>query len=349
MKFVSVILLVSILQYSHSAYSWGGRGHNSICEAAVNLVKTNELKEFLKARPHIMGHLCNIPDIYWKSLPSEVKAPDYAAHFINAEKIGLKLADIPLDYKKIMEAYTGKPNKENEAQTLFSIPDELGSLWWRGDHFYRLSEAAAKRAKESTPPKDFKEEQDSELAYNKAVYDMITSMGLLGHYIGDNAQPLHNTSDYDGYAANQGGLHSYYETDVVGQMSGDLIGRIVKQAISFKAQKFTSYNSIIENMQSLSVISNGEVKEVLKADKVLKPSSLTVEKGMSLKKPAERRPAADSVKSFDKLIVRQMARASLLLAHCWEQAYKAAGEPSLKYYRSYRYPFTPDMIKPDYL
>lgn len=349
MKFISAVLLLSVLQYSQSAYSWGGRGHNSICEAAVNLVKNTELKEFLKARPHIMGHLCNIPDIYWKSLPNEVKAADFAGHFINAEKIGLKLADVPVDYKKIVESYTGKPNKENEAQTLFSIPDELGSLWWRGDHFYRLSVEAGKRAKEANLPKDYKEEQDSELAFNKAVYDMITYMGIMGHYVGDNAQPLHNTSDYDGYAANQGGLHSYYEEAVVGQMSADLIARIVKQANSFKNQKYTSHPTVIENMQALSVISNGEIKEVLKADKVLKPSSLNIEKGMVLKKPAERRPAADSVKSFDKLIVRQMARASTLLAHLWDQAYKAAGEPNVKSYRSYRYPFTPEMIKPDYL
>ena len=343
-----LFLSALVLLMSAQTLAWGGRGHNSVCQSAVFLVKNPELRDFLMFRPHIVGHLCNVPDIYWKSLPLEVRKSGDPAHYINAEKIGLKLTEIPSDYKKIVELYTGKPNKQNEAQTLFSVPDELGSIWWRADQFYKLAVDAAKQAKAATPPKDFKEEQNNELAYNKAVYNMLVSMGLMGHFIGDASQPFHNTSDHDGYAANQGGIHAYYEEAVVAQLAGDLDAKILKLAKSWKTQKFTQQASVFTNMQMLSEISFAEVKDVLKADRVLKPSSINIEKGMSLKKAAERKPAKENAKNFEKLIVRQMARASYMLAHMWDEAYKTAGEPELKAYKSYLYPFTPEFVKPDY-
>lgn len=345
---IKLLISAAVLISSSQVFAWGGRGHHSVCAAAVHLVKSPELREFLMFRPHIMGHLCNVPDIYWKSLPFEIRKSGDPGHYINAEKIGMKLSEIPSDYKKIVELYTGKPNKQNEAQTLHSIPDELGSIWWRADQFYKLAIEAGKQAKNATPPKNFKEEQDNEMAYNKAVYAMMLNMGLMGHFIGDAAQPFHNTSDHDGYAANQGGIHAYYEELIVAQLSGDLESKIIKQAKAWKSQKFTERGSLFANMQALSEVSFVEVKDVLKADRVLRPSTLTIEKGMSLKKAAERKPARENAKNFEKLIVRQMARASYLLAHLWDEAYKSAGQPELSAYRSYLYPFTPEFVKPDY-
>jgi hypothetical protein len=43
-----------------------------------------------------------------------------------------------------------------------------------------------------------------------------------------------------------------------------------------------------------------------------------------------------------------MARAAALLAKKWDEAYIAVGKPDLSKYQSYRYPFTPDYLKPDY-
>lgn len=348
MKKISFLLAALLLASAQNALAWGGRGHDTICETATFLVKSPELREFLKTRSHIMGHLCNIPDIYWKSLPSEIRKSGDPGHYINAEKIGLKLEDIPTDYKKIVTEYTGKQSQDSSGKTLFSVPDEVGSVWWRADQFFRAAVDSAKKIKEAHAPTSFKEEQDNEMPYNKATYQMIVNMGLMGHFVGDIAQPFHNTSDHDGYATNHGGIHSYYEEAVVAQFDGDLKTKIIKQAKALKNQKYLQQATPIENLQVLSTISFSEVKDVIKADKLLKPSSLTIEKGMSLKKVAERKPASENYKNFEKLIVRQMARSSLLLAHLWDQAYADAGSPNLKAYRSFLYPFTPDFVKPDY-
>lgn len=346
---LSIFLIAFITQFSATIWAWGGRGHAAICEAAVHLVKAPQLKEFLQTKPHVMGHLCNTPDIYWKSLSSDLRKLGDPGHYINSEKIGLKLGEVPTDYKKIIELYTGKPNKQNESQTLYSIPDELGSNWWRADQFYRRAVTAGNNLKNLAEPKGFKEEQDNELPFNKAFYEMVVNLGLMGHFVGDNSQPFHNTSDHDGYAANQGGIHSYYEDAVVSQFGPDLIPLIVKKAKSWKFQVFIQKSNVIENMRALSEISASEIKEVLKADPIVKNSLVKIEKGMSLKTPAERKSAAEGFKRMNKLIIKEMARSSYLLAHFWDAAYKEIGEPKIGAYKSYLYPYSVDFVKPDYI
>ena len=343
-----IFLLALITQFCSTTWAWGGRGHAAICEAAVHLVKSPNLKEFLMSKPHVMGHLCNTPDIYWKSLSSELRKVGDPGHYINAEKIGLKLSEVPLDYNKLITDYTGKPNKQNEALTLYSIPDELGSSWWRADQFYRRAVAAGKELKNLPEPKGYKEEQDNEFPFNKAFYEMGVNLGLMGHFVGDNSQPFHTTSDHDGYAANQGGIHSYYEDAVVSNFGPDLVAQIVKKAKSWKTQPFTQKKSVVENMQALSEISFSEIKEVLKADPIIKNSLVKIEKGMSLKTPAERKSSAEGYKRMNKIIVKQMARSSFLLAHFWDEAFKEVGSPKISSYKSYLYPYSVDFVKPDY-
>jgi hypothetical protein len=41
----------------------------------------------------------------------------------------------------------------------------------------------------------------------------------LGHYVGDSHMPLHITLNYNGYATNQGGIHSRYETTMINTYS----------------------------------------------------------------------------------------------------------------------------------
>lgn len=346
---LSFLTGLALFAMSSTSFAWGGRGHHAICDAATHLVKSPQLKEFLLHRPHTMGHLCNIPDIYWKSLSSESRKLGDPGHYINVEKIGVSFKDLPADYKKIIELYTGKPNKQNEAQTLFSIPDELGSNWWRADQFYRLALQGAQSIKSADKPKGSKEEQDNSLAYNKAVYEMLVNMGLMGHFVGDNGQPFHSTADYDGYSAGHGGIHAYYEELLVSEFGADIVGQIVKKARSWKSQTFTQQKTVIDNMRILSEVTASEVKDVMKLDPITTPSNLRIEKGMSLRTPAKRRPPAEAFKKMEPLLVKQMARSSYLLAHFWDELYKAAGSPDVKAYKSYQYPFTPDFIKPDYL
>ncbi len=349
MKLITFLFLpIAIFCSTQAALAWGGRGHAAICESAVFLVKNQQLKEFLQNKPHMMAHLCNVPDIYWKTLSSDLRKWGDPGHFINAENLGLKISEIPLDYREIVQTYTGQENKTKENKKIFSVPDELGSNWWRAEQFYRRAIADGNTLKTLTAPQGFKEEQNDDLPYNKSFYSMIVNLGLMGHFIGDASQPFHSTSDYDGYAANHGGIHAYYEDSAVAYFDADLVPRIVQKAKKFKSPKWVSQKSLIENMKVFSELAVNDVKDILKADPVKTPSVIKIEKGMSLKTPAERQPASVGFKKFEKLILEELARSSYLLAFYWDAAYVAAGEPPVKAYKSYRYPLTPEFVMPDY-
>jgi hypothetical protein len=45
----------------------------------------------------------------------------------------------------------------------------------------------------------------------------------VGHYVGDGHQPLHCTANYDGAQTNQSGVHSRYESDLVGQYQSSIV------------------------------------------------------------------------------------------------------------------------------
>ncbi|MFP5518891.1 MAG: hypothetical protein ACLGGX_03250 [Bdellovibrionia bacterium] len=342
------ILILSLFLTS-KAFSWGARGHHAICATAAFLVKEQGLKEYLKHKPQMMGHLCNIPDFYWKSLGPEIGKLGNPTHFVDVEVIGLKAEEIPTDYKKLIETYTGTENKfKKEGAKIFSMPQEFGSSWWRAEQFLRRAFALEKDFSTSTPPKDSKEEQKEDLPFNKTAFEFVVNLGLMGHFVGDNAQPFHTSADYDGWEAGHGGIHAYYEEAVVGEFDGNLDALVLAEAKKMKSPSFLKPKTKIERMRALGAISFNEIPKILKLDPIIKKSSLSKEKGMSLRTPAERKSAQVGFQKMNKMIVTQMARAAVLLAHTWDEAYVQVGRPPLAKYKSYKYPFTPDFVAPDY-
>lgn len=342
------VLILMIFALPQTVFAWGGRGHDAICQAAVHLVKNKGLSDFLKSRAHVMGHLCNIPDIQWRNMNKSVTKHGDPTHYVNPEILGLAAQDVPADLSEIIKKYTDTERATDKNTKIGSVPLSMGTNWWRADQMVRRSIEHGKQIATSEPPTNSKQAQDDDLTYNKAIYEMMISMGVLGHFVGDNSQPFHNTTDYDGWAANQGGIHSYYEEQSVAQLGPELVNEIVKKSKKLKNTRFLSGKNPVEKMRNLATIAVSEVKAVLKADPIIKNSQLKIEKGMSLKTPAVRQPPEVGAKRFQKLIIEDMARSARLLASFWDDIYAQSGSPDLKAYRSYRYPMTVEFIMPDY-
>ncbi|MGZ3748983.1 MAG: hypothetical protein ACXWRE_15970, partial [Pseudobdellovibrionaceae bacterium] len=134
----------------------------------------------------------------------------------------------------------------------------------------------------------------------------------------------------------------------VSEFDGDLSSLILKEARRMKNAKFLKPKTVIEKMKALSESSMDELKLIFKADPIKKPSTVVIEKGMELKKAAERESAQVGFQKFNKIIVTELARSSLLLAHLWDEAYVEAGKPMLASSKIYKYPLTVDFIAPDY-
>lgn len=340
-------MIIIFFLSSERTFAWGGRGHNSICEAATFLVKEKELKKFLQARPHVMGHLCNIPDIQWKNESGEIKTVGDPAHYINPETLGFTPRTIPLDLEKLKKDFSGKPSALKKDEMIFSVPRQIGSVYWRVEQLMNKLASLKNDFAEAKTPQNRSEEQDNNLIFNKSTYAFMTTAGIMGHFVGDAAQPFHNTSDHDGYESGHGGIHGYYEETLVSEIDGDLVAKIIKNA---KSQKHPDWlkGGYAERMNAFSIVAYDDIAKIKKLDPIIKKSELKEEKGMQIKTPATRKDPAVVVKAFEPLIVTHMARAAWMLAQLWDEAYGAAGKPQLSSYRSYKYPFNVDFIYPDY-
>ncbi len=328
--------IIGITFLSTQSFAWGGRGHHTICDAAAYLVENADLKRFLMNRPNVMGHLCNIPDIYWYSLGEEAKALGGSTHFVDTEMLPVAVKDIPTDYKEIVLKYSNVENPMT-GKKITSIAKDFGSNWWRADQFFRRALSAK-----------------TEKAFD--LESFFTNLGLMGHFVGDNAQPFHSTVDYDGWGKGHGGIHAYYESDVVSALEPDLNIKIIalakvlkKKALTKdKSAAFLNEKTVIEKMRSLSALSLPEIEAIYKADPVTKPSSQKEERGMTLKTPAERKSPAVGAVKMQALILPQMARSAALLSQLWDMAYEQIGKPELKAEKYFPFPLTPDFVRPDY-
>ena len=340
----SLIAKLAMILFAASpslGFSWGEKGHHIVCDEATRLIKEEGLKALLKTRGHMMGHLCNIPDIHWKSLPSEVSGIGNPAHFLEPDMVGLSIKDLPTSFPDFMAklAEHGDPTK---------LVNKVGSLWWRVDQLNNLAIESGKKIAANPPPQNFAQEQQSTLEYNVAVYGMMLNMGIMGHFLGDASMPYHNWADYDGFGSGHGGIHAYYEGTCPGEYGSDFNSQVHDAGLKIKT--FKEGLSAIDVLKLVSTDAVAEVPTVEKLDKVLEPSTQTVTpEGMSIKKVALRPDPALQCPNFRPLITTQMAKSAKALAFIWDQIYIKVGRPGLAPYKSYRYPLAPVFIVPDYL
>jgi hypothetical protein len=338
----SILSLILVLGFSSTVFAWGERGHHTICEVATRLVKTPELAEFLKGRLHVMGHACNLPDIQWRNLVPPQKIGD-ATHFLDPENLGYTIDTVPTDLKQIFADKEGKYSdllKRN-----INVYEDLGTGWWRYDQFFRLAVADGASAKSMEADIAISKEQ-----FNSAISSMIANMGIMGHFVGDASMPYHNTADYDGWSSGHGGIHGFYETKLVNEMNFNITTRVYDRANFLRKKTPTDLSiSAVERVRKVSIDAFRDFKRIQKLDVVVTPSELKVNPdGTTTKVYAVRKEPKEVLKSFEPLIVNELAMSALALADTWDQIYAEAGKPNLKFYSSYAYPMTVDFVAPDY-
>ena len=335
-----------VFLFSSSSFAWGERGHHTICEVATKLVKNPQLKAFLAMRSETMGHICNIPDIWWRDLGDQAKIGD-AAHFMNPQNVGLDDSTVPVSIK---DYYSHDTNAADD--TFAKKQERMGSLFWRAQQLYDLSVRWAYTASQSPTPKNRLEDQQNDLAYNQAVIEFETDLGLLGHFVGDASMPLHTNADYDGWGTGHGGLHAFYETLCVSTfdfaLSMDVMNRALQSAqLGELTPAVSSTNQAILKTREVTLVSASELPAMLAADHVQQMSTASTPNSRG--QGARRQPLELACPAFHTLIVNEMARSAAALAQLWDQAYVDGHSPDLGKYRSYKYPLTPDFIPLDYL
>lgn len=177
---VSAGLLTTGLS-SSNAFAWGRTGHEIVTEAAIDLM-SSPMKEFFVTNKDTLKRMSNVPDTKWKAGWLAIhEGPTHFFKWNEYNRSALRDA-MPLPLFQAVSIVGRKYVAEN------------GSAVWRSGQIADLLNTALTQKKWS---------------------QVIKMGGVLSHYIGDLAQPMHVTSDYNGQSINKPGVHARFETNLV--------------------------------------------------------------------------------------------------------------------------------------
>lgn len=171
--------LSTLVMTASPAFAWGRMGHSIVGRAATELAEEGRL--FWSANEDSIQQFSNTPDTAWKSGPSA--ADEKPTHWFHLDFYSPQGGALPSFFKVYAEVL-----KHYDEATVI----DNGSATWRVQQFYL---DALKHLRSSR------------------YLEAVQLAGAMSHYIGDLAQPLHVTVNYDGQLTGQKGIHKYFETD----------------------------------------------------------------------------------------------------------------------------------------
>ena len=184
--------LVFSTALSSPCFAWGAKGHFIVNEAAAELT-SSPAAEFFRNNKQTLGRFANTPDGLWKR--PGVYEKERGTHFFHWDV-----------YKKsnLLGSFDGLTLSSVINKMGMAFVDENGSAMFRISSIYRRLVTALQK---------------------KNWEESIQMAGVLGHYVGDIAQPMHVSSDYDGQSIKRPGVHKYFESTLVETVPHDrLVG-----------------------------------------------------------------------------------------------------------------------------
>src|SRR5215469_2622533 len=195
------------------SFGWGNAGHSLVNKLAAENLPA-DMPAFMRTQAAIneIEYLGPEPD-RWRGLGepelNAVQAPD---HFMD-----LELADViqPLPHRRyafIAAAYAASLTHPVQARDL--QPDHIGFQPYITNEVWERLKSAMR---------DYRELSAKHQDTNPVEAAILFYAGWLGHYVGDGAQPLHTTVNYNGWVnkENPNGyttdhkIHSQFETAYV--------------------------------------------------------------------------------------------------------------------------------------
>lgn len=325
---VSAVLVLGVSR----AHAWGERGHDAVTRVAVRIVVARAPQAmsvpFLR-QEHLLAHLANVPDTVWKlSRDPRTTRHNGPTHYIGLDH----LADAPSWTSLPRDYAAASKQAAHRGHELLSV----GTAPWRVAQFYELLTQAFTRVP-----------RQGDVA--PVVDEALVFAGLLSHFVADLSVPVHVVKDYDGYERHQGGLHAFFEAEVVAELPLDLEATALAYALAQRPaerlRKGQKKPSALDWAFALALDSYQRRDVLVALDREV---ALLAPSRTSPKTPAKRRPSREVAARYRPLIEAQLATAADVLASLWVDAWKQAGSPDLGRYTSTAYPVAPPFVLPDY-
>ena len=252
---VGLGLTALVLLQSLGAGAWGNEGHTYINRVAAESIPAT-MPRFLRRAVVEIAYLGPEPD-RWRS-PSEfaLKNSQEPAHFIDLERVSW-LDPLPQGryefYRKLYEKRAATPSTDHPDDYL---PEHVGLQPYITMEVYGRLKAAFR---------EYRQRQAAHQPTRAVEQAIVFYAGWLGHYIGDGAQPLHTTIQYNGWVgANPNGyttehkIHAQFEsTYVAANITAKDFAGLVKppQRLDNPFTDYVAYlrqsNALVENVYAL--------------------------------------------------------------------------------------------------
>ncbi len=356
-----------LLSLSTNAFAWGERGHDAVSRVATRiLAESNDpdaqkLGAFLQRKENMLGHLANVPDIVWRNTSKEMDEFTAPSHFIDMDFFlspGLppKPEDLPTDVKSLLVAMAkncarGKLVPCVPGDTDNKRIDKAGHAPFRVQTIYEDLVKTFQQIKdlEGKTDKDTKDKDDPR---TELVSKAILYTGILSHFVGDLANPHHTSSDYDGWDTDQGGLHGYFESELVDSYPLDLEATVLDEAERHPTMeaKFAKYpKDPLRQAWALALDSHQYLDTLRDLDKKYSLLEKSVKGERDSRKKAKRKDVKETRNQYRNFIILRLATGADALSQFWVNAWREGGKPDLSFYRSYHYDVKPDLIPLRYM
>jgi hypothetical protein len=288
MRPLAGVLTALALLLPVQALAWGQKGHSIVNQVAIDLA-ASKLPPFMStAREHIIFNSYE-PDRWRTEGRSPMNVAQELDHEINLERWGA-ISTLPADRYSFLRQLMEWRIDLRIGYLPYAIVENYGRLvnafrYWR----------------------NAKDPKDREFSRDNAVY----VAGILGHYVGDGAQPLHVTIHFNGWAdgvpnpknfTTDRHFHSRYESLYVN--SAVEVTRVRAKARGIE-QLSNPWDSIKQ---------------------YLNQSFSEIEPVYEIEKTGQFNPEKPSTKGTD-FIAAELARAGTMLADLWYTAWVESAEP----------------------
>jgi hypothetical protein len=227
-SFLRCLLVPTVLLTAVTVRAWDAEGHRIVAELGLAALPT-DYPAFARdaAAASRIGFLTNVPD-RWRNVDPWLKqvGPSWTDHFLDLEQLtaaGLDPQTLPsFRYDFVVAFAAGRAAHPGNFPVIDPAKNRDHTREWPGFAPWAITEWVQKLRSAFSYLKAFEEMGGTPEELDNARADVIYAMGVLSHYVGDVAQPLHTTDNFNGWVgANPdgyttwNGIHSWIDGTIV--------------------------------------------------------------------------------------------------------------------------------------
>ena len=198
------LALILSSAFSTSLHAWGAPGHRMVNELALASLPA-DFPAFVHepAAAERIAFLSGVPD-RWRNVEPLLKQSggSWTDHFIDLEQLadaGIDFSTLPpFRYDFVVAFAAGRAAHPDKFPAIDPAKDFDHTKEWPGFAPWAILECYGRLQSACGYLKVLQELGTPDEIAN-AQADVIYTMGILGHYVGDSAQPLHTTIHHDGW------------------------------------------------------------------------------------------------------------------------------------------------------